>query len=180
LHVGTNLGHVATFKILPEAGGRHGVHFAGTVSLESPVIRVVPINADTGHPASASQQTVANLRNGLKVNGVLVAIAETGVRIFKPASNKGASKTWDQSACLSASVSRFEDRGYALVGLFIDGTARAFSIPNLKEIGVSKLSLVMDPTRFRDAIITGSGDILGWTGPSEVALMNVWGTGLVM
>jgi syntaxin-binding protein 5 len=171
---------VATFKILPEAGGRHGVHFAGTVSLESPVIRIAPINADTGHPANASQQAVANLRNGLKVNGVIVAVTETGVRIYKPASSKGAAKTWDQSACLSASISRFEDGGYALVGLFGDGTARAFSIPNLKEIGTSKVSHILDPIRLGEAILTGSGDILGWTGPSEVALMNVWGTGLVM
>jgi syntaxin-binding protein 5 len=180
LHVGTNLGRVATFKILPEAGGRHGVHFAGSISLDSPVIRIAPLNSDTGHPAGATQQAVANLRNGVRINGVLLAVAESGVRIFKPASNKGASKTWDESACLSASVSRFEDRGYALVGLFSDGLVRAYSIPALREIGNSKVSHIMDHIRFPDAIITGSGDILGWAGPSEVALLNVWGTGLVM
>jgi syntaxin-binding protein 5 len=150
------------------------------VSLDSPLIRISPLNSDTGHAASASQHAVANLRNGGKVNGVLLVAAETGARIFKPASNKGASKSWDASVCLSASVSRFEDRGYALVGLFGDGYARAYSIPALREIGSSKVSQIIDPIRFRDAIITGSGDILGWTGPSEVALINVWGTGLVM
>jgi syntaxin-binding protein 5 len=144
------------------------------------VIRIAPLNSDTGHPASASQQAVANLRNGVRVNGVLLAVAETGIRIFKPASNKGASKTWDESACLSASVSRFEDRGYALVGLFGNGIVRAYSIPALREIGGSKVSHLLNPVRFPDAVITGSGDILGWTGPSEVALLNIWGTGAVM
>jgi syntaxin-binding protein 5 len=180
LHVGTNLGHVATLKILPEAGGRHGVHFAGVVAMDDRVIRIAPMSADTGCPAYASQQAVANLRTGLKVNGVLLAVTEGGARIFKPASSKGAHKNWDGFACLSASVTRFEDRAYALVGLFADGTARAFSIPALREIGSAKVSDILDRGRLREAVITASGDIFGWTGPSETALLNVWGTGLVV
>jgi WD40 repeat protein len=180
LHIGTNLGHLATFKILPETGGRHGVHFAGSVSMDARVIRVVPLNAENGQSAYATQQAVATLRNGFKVNGVLLAVAESEVRIFKPASNKGAHKSWDEFACYSAAVTRFEDRGYALVGLFGDGTARAFSIPGLKEVGSAKVSEILDMKRFREAIITESGDIFGWVGPSETALINVWGTGLVV
>jgi syntaxin-binding protein 5 len=180
LHVGTSGGHVATFKILPEAGGRHGVHYAGAVALDSRVLHIAPINADSGHPAKASQQAVAGLRNGAKINGALLVVSESGARIFKPATNKGASKNWDESACMSAAISRFEDRGYALVCLFADGSARAYSIPALKEIGGAKISNILDPRRLGDAIITGSGDILGWTGPSESALLNIWGTGLVM
>ncbi|KAE9966062.1 hypothetical protein BLS_007235 [Venturia inaequalis] len=180
LHVGTNLGHVTTFKILPEAGGRHGVHFAGVVATDDRVIRIAPLSADTGHPAYASQQAVANLRTGLKVNGVLLAVTEGGARIFKPASIKGAHKSWDEFACLSASVTRFEDRAYALVGLFADGTARAFSIPALREIGSAKVSDILDRGRLGEAVITASGDIFGWTGPSETALLNIWGTGLVV
>ena len=36
---------------------------------------------------------------------------------------------------------------------------------------------MMDKTRINSAIVTPSGDIFGWTGPSEVAMLNVWGTG---
>ncbi|KAF2433713.1 hypothetical protein EJ08DRAFT_694198 [Tothia fuscella] len=181
LHVGTSGGHLATFKILPEAGGRHGVHFAGSVSLDSRIIHIAPINADSGQPAKATQQAVASLRNGLKINGAILAVSETSARLFKPASHKGASKGWDNAACQSAAVSRSEDRGgYALICLFSDGSARAYSIPALKEIGRADVSKVLDPRRLSDAIITCSGDILGWTGPSEVALLNVWGTGLII
>ncbi|KAJ9658926.1 Lethal(2) giant larvae sro7 [Coniosporium apollinis] len=180
LHAGTNLGHLATFKLLPDVGGRYSVQFTGSVSLDDHIICIAPIVADTGRPAYASQTAVANLRNGFKVNGVLVAVTTSGARIFKPATSKGAQKTWDEFLCDAASVVRFEDRGVVLVGLFGDGRARAYSVPALKEIGSAKVSHVLDVRRFADATITGSGDILGWTGPSELALVNVWGTGQVL
>jgi hypothetical protein len=180
LHVGTNSGHLATFKLLPEQSGRYRVEFACSISLDDRIIRIAPINADTGSAAYASQEAVSKLRQGGKVNGVLVAITTSGVRIFKPATNKGAHKTWDVALCQSASITRFEDKSYALVGLFGDGTARAYSIPALKEIGSSKVCPPLDPRRLNEALITGSGDILGWKGPSEIALLNVWGTGLVI
>lgn len=180
LHAGTNLGHLATFKLLPDASGRYTVQFAGSISLDDRIICIAPIVADTGRPAYASQSAVANLRSGFKVNGVLVAATTSGARIFKPATSKGAQKTWDEFLCDTASVVRFEDRSVALVGLFGDGRARAYSLPALKEIGSAKASHFLDVRRFADATITSSGDILGWTGPSELALLNVWGTGQVM
>lgn len=67
-------------------------------------------------------------------------------------------------------------RGVALVGVFGDGTARAYSIPALKELGSTKLS-ALDKTRTTNSVIAYSGDIFGWTGPSEIALFNCWGSG---
>jgi syntaxin-binding protein 5 len=43
-----------------------------------------------------------------------------------------------------------------------------------------KLSHILNIKRFPDAIITPTGDIFGWTGPSEMALLNVWGTGMTL
>lgn len=177
LHVGTNLGHLATFKMLPDANGRHKAEFVGAVKLDDKVVRIAPISADSGAPALATQRAFAGLRDGSKVNGVLVAATQSGARIFKPATSKGASKSWDEFLCDNAAVTRYEDQGYALVGLFGDGCARAYSIPALKEIGSAKISHVLDVRRFADAIITPSGDILGWVGPAELALINVWGLG---
>lgn len=79
--------------------------------------------------------------------------------------------------CDSAAVTEFELHGFALVGIFGDGTTRAYSIPALKEIGISRLDM-LDKTRSTSAIVTNSGDIFGWTGPSEIAMLNVWGTGM--
>lgn len=77
--------------------------------------------------------------------------------------------------CDSSSVTHFENHGYALVGVF-GNTTRAFSIPGLKELGVADL-FALDKTRIGSSIVTPSGDIFAFTGPSEIAMLNVWGTG---
>jgi syntaxin-binding protein 5 len=73
-------------------------------------------------------------------------------------------------------VTHFELHGYAIVGVFGDGSTRAYSLPGLKEIGAASLPM-LDKPRISSTIITPSGDIFGWTSPSEIAMLNVWGTG---
>jgi syntaxin-binding protein 5 len=36
---------------------------------------------------------------------------------------------------------------------------------------------MLDKTRSTNAIVTSSGDVFGWTGPSEFAMLGLWGTG---
>ncbi|KAK5267094.1 Lethal(2) giant larvae sro7 [Exophiala xenobiotica] len=176
---GTSHGRVATFKILPSQTGRYSATFAGVAQIaDDKVISISPIDAQTGSPAAASGHAMAGLQSGRKVDGVLVVATISSAHIFRPASAKGASKTFDQYLCDSANVARFEVRGYALVGLFGDGAARAFSIPALKEIASTRVNHILDTKRFSEAVVTPTGDILGWAGPSEVALVNVFGAGL--
>ncbi|EXJ85123.1 hypothetical protein A1O3_05798 [Capronia epimyces CBS 606.96] len=179
LFVGTSRGRVATFKILPSQTGRYTSQLAGVTQIsDSRVISLSPIEAHTGSPAAATGQAMAGLQSGRKVDGVLVAATVSSLHIFRPAHSKGASKSFDHYLCDSARVARYEDRGYALVGLFGDGAARAFSIPALKEIGHARVNHLLDTKRFGEAIITPTGDVLGWVGPSEVAIVNVFGAGL--
>lgn len=69
--VGTNLGRVATFKLLPSGQG-YSVRLAGITSLNDRVVAICPIVADTGQPALATGPAVAGLRGGQQVNGILV------------------------------------------------------------------------------------------------------------
>ncbi|EMC99976.1 hypothetical protein BAUCODRAFT_145304 [Baudoinia panamericana UAMH 10762] len=177
LHVGTNLGHLGTFKILPDPSGRYTVQHAGSLVLNNKVVHIAPISAETGKPALASQVAVSGLRSGIKVNGALVAVTATSVHVFRPAANKGAHKSFDGFFCDSASVVRHQDQGYVLVGLFGDGNARAYSLPALREVAAVSVADKLDVRRFPDAVITPTGHILGFTGPSELALLNIWGTG---
>ncbi|USP73313.1 Lethal(2) giant larvae protein -like protein SRO77 [Curvularia clavata] len=177
VHVGTSLGHLATFKLLPESSGRYSAKLAGVCSLDDRVQSICPIHAETGRPAYASQSTVGGLRTGLKVNGVLLAITCSEARLFRPATSKGAHKTFDQFLCDAASVVRYEQSGYALLGLYGDGCAKAYSLPALKEIASVNISDFLDVRRFSEAIITATGDILGWKGPAELGLINIFGTG---
>ena len=106
MFAGTSLGRVFTFKLLPEKSGGYAVHFAGSTATEDRVILLSPINIDTGEPALATQDIVGSLRNGLRVNGVLIAVTGQGARIFKPATAKGAHKSWDDFICYQANVCR--------------------------------------------------------------------------
>lgn len=177
LHVGTNTGLLATFKILPGQGGRYAVEFAGSITLNDAVIYIHPLSAVSGRPAFATPAIVGELRSGVRVEGVLLAVSKSDARIFKPASDKGAHKVWDGTLCHAAGVTRCHDFGIALVGLFGDGSVRAYSIPALSQIGSKRIDETLDVKRFSEALVTGSGGVLGWTGPSQMALLNVWGTG---
>lgn len=177
LHAGTSTGNVTTFKILPGQGGRYSAEHAGTTSLDDSIVSICPFSTMTGQPAHASQQAVVGLRNGAKIEGALLVASHVDARIFKPATAKGAHKTWDSSACQKLAITQVSDLGKAAVGIFSDGTARAFSLPGLREIAVQRIDRVLETRRLHEATVTSSGDILGWTGPSEIALLNVWGTG---
>lgn len=146
-------------------------------SLDDRIVSISPINADSGELAEATQAIVGSLRNGIRINGVLLVVTESGARIFKPAASRGAHKTWDQCICYSAAVVRFEAHTYCLVGLFGDGSAKAYSIPGLKEIASTRVDDILDVQRFSETIVAPTGFLFGWTGPSEIAVLNVWGTG---
>lgn len=179
LFVGTSRGRVATFKILPSQSGRYSAQFAGVAHLsDDRVVSLSPIDAHSGTPAVATGHAMGGLQSGRKVDGVLVVVTASSAHIFRPASSKGASKTFDHYLCDSAAVAQYEDRGHAIVGLFGDGAARAFSIPGLKEVASTRVNHLLEPKRLGDAIITPTGDVLGWAGPSELAIVNVFGAGL--
>lgn len=36
---------------------------------------------------------------------------------------------------------------------------------------------MLDKSRLSSSLVTSSGDIFAWTGPSEIAMLSVWGTG---
>ncbi|KAI1340698.1 lethal giant larvae like, C-terminal-domain-containing protein [Xylariaceae sp. FL0016] len=173
--VGTSAGKIITFKLLP-TGGTYDAQFAGVAQLNDRVVSLCPIVADTGKPALATSSAVADLQEGKHVNGLLVAVTQSEVRIFKPATSKGASKSFDEYLCDAAAVTEFELHGMALVGVFGDRHTRAFSLPGLKELGNAQLSM-MDGSRELSSRVTEDGEVFCWTGPSELAVLQAWGTG---
>ena len=103
-------------------------------------------------------------------------MTQSEIRIFRPANSKGASKDFDDVLCDAAAVAELELQGWAIIALLGDRTARAYSIPGLREIGKATLPMV-DLTRSTAAVVTQTGDIFAWTGPSELAVIHAWGTG---
>lgn len=78
--VGTNLGKVITFKILPSSGS-YTAQLAGVAHCNDRVMTICPIVADTGKPAAATGPIVAGLRDGKHVNGLLVVGRSHHMRI---------------------------------------------------------------------------------------------------
>ena len=175
--MGTTTGRLITLKVLPTPQGTFSVHVAGSTSLESKIVSITPLNTDTGKPASATQSAVSSLRSGHRTNGVVVAVTATGARIFKPTSARGATKTWHEYFCDSACVASNFDDALALIGLFGDGYARTFSIPGLKELAATNVASSIDVRRYTEAIVSSTGEIYGWSSPSEITVVNVWGAG---
>jgi syntaxin-binding protein 5 len=70
--VGTNLGKVATFKIIPDAKGAYNAQFAGVTSLDGKIVSISPIITSNGQRAAATGGTVGSLRDGLQTHGTLV------------------------------------------------------------------------------------------------------------
>ncbi|KAJ6166613.1 hypothetical protein N7470_002060 [Penicillium chermesinum] len=129
--VGTNRGNVATFKILPASNGTYTVTYVGFSAIDDKIIKLIPIDADSGGHAFATPTAVSGLRTGAQINGVVVAVTVSGCRIFKPPTAKGAHKTWDDYLCDSAQVVKSEGRGYSLVGLFGDDSRYATSLRSI-------------------------------------------------
>ncbi|KAL2268367.1 hypothetical protein VTJ83DRAFT_3213 [Remersonia thermophila] len=175
--VGTNLGHVATLKILPSGAGGYTAQPAGVAKCGGDkVVAICPVNADTGKPALATGLAVAGLREGRQVHGVLVVATQTEARIFKPATAKGASRSFDDQLCDTARVVEVPGSASgatALVAVFGDRTARAYALPSLKELGRVSLP-ILDAARTTAAVLSPAGDLLAWTGPSELAVLPLW------
>lgn len=152
--------------------------FAGATALDDRVINICPMDVGVGRFAIATPNAVAGLRHGVKIDGAVVAATASGCRVFKPPIARGAGRTWDGAFCDAASVVNVFNQGYSLVGLFGDGTTRAYSIPSLKEFGCNRIDHLVDMRRLSESAISSAGTVLAWTGPSEVALLNAWGSGI--
>ncbi|KAL4786188.1 lethal giant larvae like, C-terminal-domain-containing protein [Aspergillus varians] len=176
--VGTSKGNLATFKVLPSSGGAYMASFAGAVALDDRIINIIPINTDDGSLALATGDAFGGLRSGTRVPGAVIGVTTNGCRVFKPATSKGAHRSWDDYLCDSASVVNLPGRGCSLVGMFGDGNARAFSIPGLKEIGCARIGHMADMSRLSQSTVAPNGSVLFWTSPSEIGLFNVWGAGI--
>ncbi len=103
-------------------------------------------------------------------------MTQSEIRIFRPANSKGASREFDNILCDAAAVAELELQGFAIVGVFGDRTTRAFSIPALKDLGKADLPMIV-ASRITSTVVTQTGDVFAWTGPSEMAVIHVWGTG---
>lgn len=177
LHAGLSSGQVATFKVIPSPNGAYSAQYVGSSSLDDSIVSICPFETNSGRPALATQQVVGSLRSGVQINGALLVASQSQARIFKPATAKGASKSFDSNTCSAIGITAVENGGLAAVAVFGDGTATAYTLPGLSKIATQRIDHLFDKRRMNEVGITAGGDVIGWTGPSELLMINVWGTG---
>ncbi|KAF8458256.1 putative snare-dependent exocytosis protein [Kalaharituber pfeilii] len=181
LFVGTSLGRVGTFKILPAEGGKgYRVEFSGvnsTSSLDDPVVKLIPLNSETGAFAPASQEAVMGLRNGVKVPGVCIVVTKSEVRIFKPPVAKGAHKGWSEvgQTCVAAGIVELETYGIALACVMEARVVKVLSIPGLKDVAEVPVAEYFDTARLSESKILRSGDIISPSSSTAISILSLFG-----
>ncbi|KAI5855448.1 lethal giant larvae like, C-terminal-domain-containing protein [Tricharina praecox] len=179
LFVGTNLGRVLTFKLLPQQGGGFTCTYEGVNHLDdnAPILSITPINSDSGKRTWATPQATANLREGIKTPGVIVCASQNDARIFKPSQARGAHKTWgDEFTVHAASVCELEAYGICLTTVTSLGLIINYTVPGLKPIGAPlSVKSVLEAERLHLTTVLESGHILGWSGEHELTLLYQWG-----
>lgn len=70
--VGTCLGNVITFKIIPDKEGTYKVLHVCSSSLADRIVSITPITNDSGNWAEATVEAVVGLRSGQQTHGLLV------------------------------------------------------------------------------------------------------------
>ncbi|KAI5806190.1 lethal giant larvae like, C-terminal-domain-containing protein [Geopyxis carbonaria] len=180
LFVGTSSGRVITFKLLPSGAGYTCVPSGATTSSDdAAILSLHPLNALTGAAAPASPPAVAGLRNGTKTPGVLLSVTATSLRLFRPATSKGAHKTLpDGTRAVAAAVVTLDDYGTALSLLTATGALTSYTLPGLHLFSTLDLAPSLDLTRAASARLLPSGHLCAWSGEHEFAALYLFGKGL--
>ncbi|KAK9464908.1 lethal giant larvae like, C-terminal-domain-containing protein [Lipomyces arxii] len=175
LSVGTNLGRLLTFRVVPANRGQHAVKFVGAAHLKSKVLSLLPIDTEYGVSAVATPNILQKLPQAVVISGAIVAVTEEEVRIIRPPKNKLNSKSFDDKVLVAGiSLLRPGDT-LVLVCVTTAGYIRVYSLPGLKELTSLSVQRYHDLRYAGRSIVSMNGDVLVGIGKNESALFNIWG-----
>ncbi|CAK9440227.1 uncharacterized protein LODBEIA_P43270 [Lodderomyces beijingensis] len=151
LLAGTNCGgSLLYYKITPMGNGGFQVAFADkTTNLNhrssdggnvetSKLSQLIPIEAERGASAVASQEMFNKLATGIAISGLVITVSDRDVRVIKSPKTKLAHKVIDDT-CLKAAVVQYRDAGVVLAVLVKTGFIKLISLPTLQDIANVKL-----------------------------------------
>lgn len=180
LSVGTSLGRLLTYRIVPTGGGSHSVQLVGGIQTKggSKVLAVIPFDTDYGVSAVASPTILGKLGQGIVINGSLIVVTAEEARILRLPKNKQSSRTFDEKV-LVAGLS-FLRQGDTLVLTCVTETGyiRIYTIPGLKEIAHLSAQKFHDIRYAPRSIVSLNGDVMLGIGRNESALFSIWGKAL--
>ncbi|KAK7207000.1 lethal giant larvae like, C-terminal-domain-containing protein [Myxozyma melibiosi] len=185
LSVGTSLGRLLTFRVIPRrqsapgnSGGQHVVQFVGATQLKSRVLAVIPFDTDYGVSAVASPTILGKLAQGIVINGAVVAVMADEARVIRLPKNKVSSRTFDDKVLVAGLSLLRQGDTLVLTCVTEAGYVRIYALPSLKELTHLSAQKYYDVRYAQRSLVSLNGDVLLGIGKNESALFNIWGKAL--
>ncbi|KAK9475354.1 lethal giant larvae like, C-terminal-domain-containing protein [Dipodascopsis tothii] len=177
LTVGTSLGRVLTYRVVPAGPSKHVVEFVAATAVKGSVLALLPYDADTGVSAVATASVLPGLAQGVQITGAVVAVSADELRIVRLPRNKLSSRSLDDK-CLVAGLC-FLRKGdtLAVVTLTRSGFVRVYAVPSLREVKSISVQHLFDVRYAPRSSISLNGDLVIGVNKNEAALLNIWGKG---
>lgn len=147
LTVGTSDGNVHSLKLIPIGDGRYTAEPLGVfqATTDESIQQVHSVNLTTGTSAEAIPEVMAQLSRGILIEGAIIAVSSTEVRIFRQPHAKISHKKLD-FRCVSTGLSFIrEGDSLALVCISEESQLQILGIPKLSAISTRNLPLKLDP-----------------------------------
>ncbi|KAK9462037.1 lethal giant larvae like, C-terminal-domain-containing protein [Lipomyces oligophaga] len=175
LSIGTALGRVLTFRIIPSRSGTHSVQFMGVTTMKGPVISLIPIDLDYGVSAIAAPTILSKLPQGLMINGAVIVVSTDEARVIKPVKARVSSKSFDEKVVTAGLSLLRQGDTLVLVCVTEAGWIRVYSLPGLREVSHFSVQKFLDLRYIKQSVVSLNGDIILGIGKYEAALFNIWG-----
>lgn len=190
LLLGTSVGNLITFQILPGSGStslksRFQVKFLSCVDADNAKIRnIIPLNIVDGTSAVAKSREFAQLASGVLIRGLIFTVSSFGVRMFKSPNHKSALVNFQNSQngeILAADLNRVRSVGGAgalaeascLSVLFENSVVKNLLVPSLGEINSMQLPFQINRSYGTQLTVLFNGDIVVRRNETEGALVHV-------
>jgi syntaxin-binding protein 5 len=147
LTVGSSDGNVYTLRLIPSGTSGYTVEPFGIlqVSPGEAIQQVHAVNATNGTSAEAMPEVMAQLASGILIQGSVIAVSRTEVRVFRQPNSKISHRKLNFN-CASSGLSFVrEGDSLALVCVSEESQLQALGVPSLREIAVRDLPVMLEP-----------------------------------
>lgn len=179
LSVGSSLGKLHTFRVVPLPTGAYSLDYVGvTEASTSPIISVIPLDTEKGTSALARMAEMNQLPQGIQINGAIITISRTEIRLYRQPKDKVAARTLTTPLATGGLCYLKQPGTTCLVTVTEACEIVVYSLPTLGEIVKQRLPFAAAPDAIGESIVTPNGDIIVRRNKLSASLINIWGKGV--
>ncbi|ODV97539.1 hypothetical protein PACTADRAFT_47442 [Pachysolen tannophilus NRRL Y-2460] len=181
--IGTNIGDLMFFKILPYGNGRFTVNFVDALDgVNSDSIKeIIGLDPISGNPTTARMQDMQKLSTGVIIQSLIITRSSKDMRVIKSNKTKLSYKVFN-SVVGTGGISMIynEQKKYSTVYSVVTNSneIKVLSIPSLAEFNTLVLPYSINPQYSYQSVVLPSGDVVVRIDQTEAGLVNIAGKGL--